>query len=505
VKVARERLQNVDLSYQNSDGDTVYFNYPCATWLPAICENPAAIPPSWQELVVKNKNKISLSFKRSLRFVLIASLIITTIIFWGRWQGHLEPLELRAYDYLMQQLPLLPPDERIVVIGVTPDDLDYLGQPLEERGGGARTLSDRSLDRVMAKLQVLDPAVIGLNLAIQGDIDSEFSNLEAALKSNNFVGTCQNSRATYPGLTVPPEVTAERVGYDQPVQDIDGVIRRHFLWMEVSDRFPCKGNKVVSFPFRVATKYLEKQGYSYNVTPGESIQFSNSEVLPSSIILKSATNHYGGYNQNIDIPVIQNEIQVLVNYRPYHNFKQDIVSFRTLRELLEGQLTRDRIQNKIVLVGKIIGTEDLNLTPFSQSITEQLPGVLLNAQRISDLISVVKQERPLIGVWSWWQDGLFLWPWSLIGASIPWINFQFLKSQRKVILAKLILVSSIVFCLYILCSFFFAQGFWLPFVPALLTFFLGLGTTTVYKIIKKQKSFRSSETNLTPKPLNYYD
>jgi len=43
VREARERLERLD------------GKYPCATWLPVICQNPAEVPPTWQEWCDPNK------------------------------------------------------------------------------------------------------------------------------------------------------------------------------------------------------------------------------------------------------------------------------------------------------------------------------------------------------------------------------------------------------------------------------------------------------------------
>lgn len=43
VREARERLEGLETEY------------PCATWLPVICQNPAVLPPTWENLLLKNQ------------------------------------------------------------------------------------------------------------------------------------------------------------------------------------------------------------------------------------------------------------------------------------------------------------------------------------------------------------------------------------------------------------------------------------------------------------------
>lgn len=476
VKVARERLQNVRFSYQNSDGDTVEFEYPCATWLPAICENPAAIPPSWQRWI--KRSKVSLSWKRSLRFVLIASLVITTIIFWGRWQGHLQPLELKAYDYLMQQRPLLPPDERIVVIGVTDDDRKLLNQLPEETERGARTLSDSELDQVMAKLQNLDPAVIGLYFAFKGTIQPEFPYLKSSLESDRLIGVCMtNNEVDFGtnGFPPPDDIASDRVGFIDMMPDYDDTIRRNLVGMYVRDRFPCRGNNVESFSLKVAQKYLSDRGYEYSFEPNKFMSFGD-------IRFEFIKQHRGAYHQ--ESSEVEEGYQLMLNYRPYQNFMEDIVPVRTLTELLEGQLTREQVQNKIVLLGKITTSHQTEKTPYSQTSSQHLPIVLLQAQKVSNLIGVVNQELPIITTWYWWGDAIWLWFWSLVGGGSMLAILARWKEPINAIAACFVVMSSLVFLLYWVCLFSLLQGLWLAFIPALLVLVLSAGTISFYKLLK---------------------
>ena len=54
VREAREKLQALETQF------------PCATWLPVICQNPSKIPPTWQELTGKNN---AMAEKESIRVI----------------------------------------------------------------------------------------------------------------------------------------------------------------------------------------------------------------------------------------------------------------------------------------------------------------------------------------------------------------------------------------------------------------------------------------------------
>lgn len=46
VREARERLQGLETQF------------PCASWLPVICQNPAVVPPTWDQLRGRSGGRI---------------------------------------------------------------------------------------------------------------------------------------------------------------------------------------------------------------------------------------------------------------------------------------------------------------------------------------------------------------------------------------------------------------------------------------------------------------
>lgn len=72
VREARERLQTLETQY------------PCATWLPVICQNPATEPISWQTLQGLESN---LSFWNQTKTILLTSILVTTSIVGVRYLG----------------------------------------------------------------------------------------------------------------------------------------------------------------------------------------------------------------------------------------------------------------------------------------------------------------------------------------------------------------------------------------------------------------------------------
>jgi len=73
VKDARERLQGLE------------DRFPCASWLPVICQNPALVPPTWQELRhPKRKGQILPNWLR-LQPALSLLLLSVVVTAFGQW------------------------------------------------------------------------------------------------------------------------------------------------------------------------------------------------------------------------------------------------------------------------------------------------------------------------------------------------------------------------------------------------------------------------------------
>ncbi|NRB07451.1 MAG: hypothetical protein HRU34_09515 [Richelia sp.] len=73
--------------------------FPCASWLPIICQNPTVAPPTWQQLRG--------SARQFLFTSIITSILVTILITGMRTLGLFQGWELQTFDRLMR----LRPDE----------------------------------------------------------------------------------------------------------------------------------------------------------------------------------------------------------------------------------------------------------------------------------------------------------------------------------------------------------------------------------------------------------
>ncbi|MBD2194660.1 MULTISPECIES: CHASE2 domain-containing protein [Calothrix] len=432
VREARQRLQSLES------------NFPCATWLPIICQNPAEISPSWQDL---SGQKLSLQLPSpnlgKLPLVFGSSLIITLIISLIRTLGGLQTLELAAFDLLMRLRPPEPPDSRILVVTIT--DQDILAQGKEPRQG---SLSDKHLNLLLTKLEQYQPAAIGLDIYRDFAVNPQQPELAKRMQnSDRLIAICKRADPQYDpmGIAPPPEIPEPRLGFSDFIEDDDSVLRRHLLAM-TPNPISSTCTPAYAFSTRLALMYLQQRGINAKFTPDWDLQLAN-KTFPQ---LKTAK---GGY-QSIDTQ----GSQILLNYR-FSPTVQAIAPQVTLTQVLTGQVNLNAIKDRIVLIGVTSNnSSDYWTTPSGKRPSQTVPGITIQAQMVSQIISAALDNRPLLWVWTQWGEIIWIWSWSLTGGLIAW-SFSSNKYLTITISAAVMLLSGACYVIII-------QGGWIPLVPS---------------------------------------
>ncbi|GAA6620839.1 CHASE2 domain-containing protein [Scytonema sp. NUACC26] len=436
VREARERMQGLE------------GQFPCATWLPVIYQNPAEIPPTWRELIrrgsLKSKAKNS---KHHLLWLAGVSLAIAGLVMGIRYLGILQPLELHAFDGLLRLRPDEKPDTRLLVVKITEEDVQSQSQE-EPRG----SLSDASLLKLLTKLEAYEPRVIGLDIyrdyAVRRDLPQLVTQMQ---KSDRFFAVCRVSdpQSSQPGISPPPEIPHQRLGFSDLTVDADNVVRRHLLSLTPPPSSPCLAT--YAFSVQLALRYLAVQNISLTFTPDGTWQLGKATFKPIEA-------HTGGY-QDIDAA----GYQMLLNYR-FHHSLQKFVSQVTLAEFLAGKVNASAVKDRIVLIGTTAESfQDSSLTPYStpEGRVQKIPGVILQAQMISQLLSAALEGRALLWALSIWQETIWICAWSFTGSLLAW---HILKVRYLVIANGFAIL-----CLYAACFVFLTQwGGWISLVPSTL-------------------------------------
>ncbi|MGH8000917.1 MAG: CHASE2 domain-containing protein [Brasilonema sp.] len=488
VREAREQLQGLESEF------------PGASWLPVICQNPAVVSPTWKELQNRTKGDrqpLPLPLRQpklNFKTVLMMSFIVTSLLMGVRWLGILQAWELQVFDHFMRLRSPEKQDKRILIVTITEDDLK-LPEQKERRG----SLSDLALARLLEKLAPLQPKAIGLDIYRDEPSQPKQASLATQLKTDNrlFV-ICKVKELTNNSGNSPPKgVPPERQGFSDVVPDADGVLRRHLLAMQPADpTSPCTAR--YAFNTQLAFYYLQKEGIYPKYTKAGDLQLGNvvfkrlrsaesssaspdrrsraagiggaTQTLSLLTALGFAQSHIGGYQQ-----VDTEGYQILLNYRSYRHSPLEIAPTVTLKEVLKGVVKPEEVKDRIVLIGVTAESfRDYIPTPYSaqQGFYQKMPGVIVQAQMISQIISAVKDGRLLLSMLPVWGEVLWVYGWSFVGGVIVWGC----RSGRCIILAG----GGAIGVLYFLCLILFCSGIWVPLVPSALVLIMTGGTVAIY-------------------------
>ena len=490
VRSARERLQVLEK------------NYPCATWLPVICQNPAEPPIVWSEnginteaeenkklpLTFQSKGQsdnflpqnkrftvdngkdnsipIPRKFKRgsstklswlfsqgnySLKILIILSIFLVTFLMPIRYLGLIQPWELNAYDHLMQLRPYEQPDPRLLIITVGEADIKYQ----KEQGMDMQwSLSDQALSQLLDKLEQYKPKSIGLNIYREFPTDPNYPNLANRLNQDkHLITVCKVSAPADgepDGVSPPPEVPKERYGFSDFVTDSDGVLRRQLLFMNPPLNSPCTTE--YAFSYMMAREYLNSQGYPEPKFDGE----GNLQI--GKVVFTHLKSHSSGY-QGIDAA----GNQILINYRSLPSFT-DIATQVSLKDVLNDKINPnsiDGLKNRIILIG-VTAPSVIHFwkTPYiSRGVSQEIeiPDAIVQAHMISQIISAVEDNRSLIWWCSGWLEAIWIWAWCLLGGIIALVIRQPITLVFAIATALLLLFS--------ICSGILIYAGWIPLVP----------------------------------------
>jgi CHASE2 domain-containing sensor protein len=372
VREAREKLQLLESEF------------PCATWLPVICQNPAEPAARWSDWCQPSQPLKTLKkpvkswrqfLKKSVLPIALCSVASTGLTLGAKSLNWLQPIELAAYDQLMRMRPIEPADPRLLIVTITEEDIQKQGD--QPRPG---SLSDQRLETLLNILNQSQSRVIGLDF--YRDFPTRSASLKSFLKDDDrLITICKRPDAQIDptGVNPPPDAVPESVGFSDFIQDHDSVIRRHLIAMDPQSTTRCQtGN---AFSTLLALRYLADSEVP--------IAYSKNALRIDKRLFKSLSTDAFGYEAQ-DLQ----GLQVMLNYR---RTVQGIAQTVTLDQILSQQVPTETIRNRIVLIGGVNPSgNDRWATPFGISFAEKQPGVFLHAQMISQILSAVQDGRPLL-------------------------------------------------------------------------------------------------------------
>lgn len=475
VREAREKLQGLEA------------RFPCATWLPVIVQNPAETPPTWRSLQGKPDPSPALRLPTLLSSATPSSspptaqscwrtgigtgIVIATVLLFCRQLGWLAPYELKAYDHLLRLRSPETVDSRLLIITNTEDDI------AQQPDTGSSSLSDQTLLTLLDRLTPLNPQLIGLD--IYRSQPSENPDLARKIKSlDSLIAICKVPDGTTAsrGKAPPPEISdIRRIGASDFVNDTDQVLRRHLMYLEPVPGADCQAGD--TFSTVVALRYLEEV---HTVQMSEDNQFLGTVRLP-----RIESFSFGGYH-GLDI----GGFQTLLNYRILRDpgsvncgeVKESPADCLTVSEVLakDASQLRNSVEGRIVLIGTTdmgFGYEDRWVTPYNRTSAwdDRTPGVFLQAQMISQMISAAVEGRPLLSSWPEWLEMVWIVSWALSGGLIGTYSGWGYRLWLRLLLAEGLLLLA---CGLGLMRF----AVWVPWVPGAIA--LPAAALTSHAILK---------------------
>ena len=401
------------------------------------------------------------------RIVGLVSVIVTFLVMGVRWLSILQTWELQTLDHLMRQLPRELPEERLLMIGADEQDIspNWYGYPLP----------DATLAQLLDKLQQYQPSAIGLDIIRdrpqpQGDSEA-YQALVAHLQNNNqLITVCAFGNNLSNSIKPPPQSLEQQLGFvdvysDKDLNVYDDTVRRYLLSRSPS---PNDYSSACTTPYSLAWQLA----YLYFDDQDIAVTTEKLDWKFGDLVVKRLQKRSGGY-QNLDA----RGNQLLINYRKTSN-PQKIAPQLTVRDILthNDRFNPDLVRGKVILIGVTAASvKDSFDTPLGT-----MRGLYLHGHVVSQILSAVEDNRPLLWWLPPWGDALWVGWWSFFGGIIVWRLRSLLYLGLSVVISLIILYGS--------CWFLLTQGVWLPLVPSVLALMIDGGVLVIYKSLKLENN-----------------
>ena len=136
------------------------------------------------------------------------------------------------------------------------------------------------------------------------------------------------------------------------------------------------------------------------------------------------------------------------------------------------------LKDKIILIGVTANT----ISGAGQTY-QKIPGVFIQAQKISQILSTVLDGRPILWVLPSWGDIIWILAWSVIGSTI--VCCVRTPSHKGFTIVAIVII------LYGVCAIaLLNQGLWIPFIPSAFGVIVG-GIVVLFVQIPTSKILKS--------------
>jgi adenylate cyclase len=392
------------------------------------------------------------TLSKRLRTPLVSSLCMSLVVWFGimvlRNTGHLEALELAAYDWYIRLRPQHPvPESRIVLVGITESDIHAQGWPL----------SDATLAQLLAQLAAYKPRAIGVDIYRDVTVPPGQDELNAVLRTHSHIVMPTKLGDNGERGIAPPAILmgTEQVGFVDILVDPGGTVRRGLLFLRSNE------GTAYAFALRLALLYLQGEGMAPQPDPDnpQYVRLGHTTITPFQA-------NDGGY-----VGADARGYQFLLDFRNM----RDAFPTLALTPLLAGEVDLGIIKDKIVLVGVTAeSVKDLFYTSHSlgRRAGQQMSGMVLHAHIVSQLLrSALEGMDPMRTA-----SDLYEWGWILVWSVLGGVVSLWLASAWRFAIAAasaLVLVGGSTYIAFL-------YGWWIPVVPPAAAWMLSAAVVIAY-------------------------
>ncbi|MEM9924262.1 MAG: CHASE2 domain-containing protein [Cyanobacteria bacterium P01_D01_bin.50] len=372
------------------------------------------------------------------RFVAITTPAVALTVIIGSMAGLFQLLEWTTLEHFFAMRAPEKPEKRILIVTIDEQDITKVGK---------WPIPDAVLADALKKIRAQQPAAIGMDIYRDLPVEPGHRELVQVMQTTpNLIGIKK-----LVGDKVAPSPTLsqlDQIALSDMVLDTDGKVRRALL--SAGDE---NGNIFLGLATRLSLIYLEKQGIELtsNDSEGKSLRLGKAVFYPfmgKEFAYRGVD--LGGY-------------QILLNYSHINN-NFDMVS---LRDVLSGHVSPDKVRSRIVLIGNTAKSiNDFHNIGYARNLKNEdtrIAGVIIHAHLVTQILSAALDERPMINIWYFQQEYLWILFWSFGGSYISWQLLK-VKTEFKQGFAGLSIlgISVAVGILIISCYGSFLIGWWIP-------------------------------------------
>ena len=395
-------------------------------------------------------------FKTAIRqgkIPLAVATSVTLLMIAGSNVGIFQSLEGNVQDIFFRLRRPSPKEDKLLVVTIDESDLTRIGD---------WPIPDRELAELIKTLSKSEPRVIGLDLF--RDIPEEPGHqelLEVFRTTPNLLGV-----ESILGTRVsPPPILQERnqTALSHVVLDSDGHIRRGLLSAEDSQT----GEIKLTLAAQSTLLYLEADDIELELSD------PNRQIMTlGKAIIKPLISGDAGYKDNLG------------GYQILMNWYGGLSSFDTISisDILAGKFDPSKAHDRIVLIGSLAETtNDFFPTPYNDRV-RGMPGVIVHANLVSQLLNSALYGRPLLQATPQWGKWTWILLLALIGAGGSWWIESLNDGQQVFIGFRVLLGLTSLCCVFSLGAYLiFIKGILVPVITPVISLVLSTIITSNYQ------------------------